>query len=312
MDGAAAMREESGFTIPEFLILENLAISLARKLISCGGAYFWSAYEKDTRIDSFKILQEAFYSSVRKKFRQCVFDYGMVMAFYRIRKEGREKKTAKKKRHNTKDADRTMPAVEGCIKSLNLPPSMMLTSQQHVSTFQSTKFENTMESSSSESTMDFDQPGHEHTTIPTSTPRTLRSATKNKEAALTYQSLPQLAEQFGKDSGLTDAELGPLSNTVDYQANQLMEKRSGIPWKDYTYKEKDCCLESTQTMIRVMTKKTVPRASLESMISWLIDTRIHAQGEKVKEKKAAAIYIDKKDADKSHAKVRRFDPIRDI
>lgn len=40
-------------------------------------------------------------------------------------------------------------------------------------------------------------------------------------------------------------------------------------------------------MIRVMTKKTVPRASLESMISWLIDTRIHAQGEKVKEKKAA-------------------------
>lgn len=40
-------------------------------------------------------------------------------------------------------------------------------------------------------------------------------------------------------------------------------------------------------MLIEMTKKTVPLDRLESIISPLIDTRIHAQGERVKGKKAA-------------------------
>ncbi|EUC39924.1 hypothetical protein COCMIDRAFT_10081 [Bipolaris oryzae ATCC 44560] len=208
-----------------------------------------------------------------------------------------------------------------------------LEAEQRVSTWKSITSKSIMEFSSSESTMDSDRP-----------PRPLRSATKNKKRAMTYGCWSRLHEYVGKAAGLDHAESESLSKTVEQQVRQLLKERPGIPWKDYDSNDKDCCLESTETMLRVITKKTVPRDRLEWMISPLIDTLIDAQEEKVKGKKAAAIRVDKKnpgvlpsrsptapnsssaihsthfdatsntkaDTDKSHVKAKPYDPVRDL
>ena len=88
-----------------------------------------------------------------------------------------------------------------------------------------------------------------------------------------------------------------------------------------------------------MTEKTVPRDTLEWMISSLIDTLIDTQGEKVKGKKAAGekmkgkkaagekvkgnkaagvkknriIHTNTKaDTNKSHVKAKQYDPVKDL
>ena len=68
-----------------------------------------------------------------------------------------------------------------------------------------------------------------------------------------------------------------------------------------------------------MTEKTVPRDTLEWMISSLIDTLIDTQGEKVKGNKAAGVKKNriihtntKADTNKSHVKAKQYDPVKDL